>query len=56
MFRCCDCGRIYDSADELKKVEESRGEFWGIPCAETMYYCWCGSDDFEDVLELEVKE
>ena len=56
MLKCADCGRIYHSTDELKRVEEDRGEFWGMPAYETMYYCWCGSEDLEEVLEWEDDE
>ncbi len=48
MVKCFDCGWIGD-AEELKRVEESRGEFWGTPAYETMYYCpCCGSDYIDD--------
>lgn len=48
MVKCFDCGWIGD-AEELKAVEESRGEFWGMPAYETMYYCpCCGSDCIDD--------
>lgn len=44
MLICEDCGWTGEP-EELKRVEEPRGEFWGIPCSETMYYCPnCGSD------------
>ena len=45
-FICYDCGAYFD---EPKEVRESRGEFWGAPAFETMYYCpYCESDDFEE--------
>lgn len=51
MLRCADCGWIGYS-NELQAVEESRGEFWGIPCSETMYYCpKCGSDCLDEYKE-----
>jgi len=54
MLRCDDCGWIGHS-EELRAVQESRGEFWGVPAYETMYYCpVCGSeclDDYEEVQE-----
>lgn len=41
-YRCIDCGREFD---ELEEVQEDRGEFWGMPTYETMYYCpYCGGD------------
>lgn len=48
MIRCDDCGWVGEF-EELKKVFEPRGEFWGAPCFETMTYCpCCGSDDLTD--------
>ena len=59
-FRCCNCGKLFNHP---KEVEESRGEFWGVPCFEKMYYSPCCDDDFEDAEEqteyfedLEVEE
>lgn len=51
MYRCESCGLEFF---QPKAVEEDRGEFWGMPCSETMYYCpGCGDDCFE---EIEVDE
>lgn len=51
IYKCNDCGKEFL---EPQAVEEDRGEFWGMPCSETMYYCpECGSGDFE---EIEVEE
>lgn len=47
MVKCYDCGWIGEP-DELEVVQESRGEFWGIPCSETMYYCSCCGGDYID--------
>lgn len=45
-FVCNRCGAVFNAPQQ---VEEDRGEFWGIPCTETMYYCpECGRDDFEE--------
>lgn len=51
-YRCCNCGRLFDY-DEVEKVEEGRGEFWGFPCYETMYYSPCCLDDYEEAYEDE---
>ena len=49
-FRC-ECGAEFD---EPEMVEESRGEFWGVPCYERMFYCpVCGDDCFEEIKEEE---
>ena len=51
MFKC-ECGAMFEYP---KEVEESRGEFWGIPCTETMYYCpECGDDCFYAVKFVDV--
>lgn len=51
MFYCESCGNVFDEPDE---VEESRGEFWGMPCSETMYYCpCCGDNDFSKIMEMD---
>ena len=47
MYRCESCGLEFF---QPKAVEEDRGEFWGMPCSETMYYCpGCGDDCFEEI-------
>ena len=51
-YRCCNCGEIC----EIYGVEESRGEFWGFPCKETIYYSDCCNDDFEEVDDEEDEE
>ena len=59
MFKCYICGCTFD---EPNAVEESRGEFWGIPCTETMYYSPCCNDTafgyvkFTDVYGTEICE
>ena len=53
MFRCNDCGREFFKP---LLVEEERGEFWGIHCTETMYYCpFCESEDFQPI-EVDIEE
>lgn len=50
MLRCADCGWVGEP-EELKRIEEFRGEFWGVPAYEAMYYCpVCGSDDIDDYI------
>ena len=46
MFMCYECQNEFDTP---KYVQESRGEFWGMPCSETMSYCpFCGSEAFDE--------
>lgn len=40
MLKCIDCGRIFHIS-EAKTVCEDRGEYWGVPCHETMTACPC---------------
>lgn len=46
-YRCRNCGKKCT----VHEVEESRGEFWGFPCSETMLYSDCCDDDVEEVDE-----
>ena len=38
MLKCEECGLIFDE-DELASWNEGRGEFWGMPCFETLQGC-----------------
>lgn len=53
-YKCAYCGCIFDEED-AGTYSESRGEFWGEPCYETMLCCpECRSTDFEECDEYEV--
>jgi hypothetical protein len=52
-FKCWECGRYFN---EYKEVQESRGEFWGIPCSETMCYCPYCNGDFDEAEVVEKAE
>ena len=44
-YKCCDCGAVFDE-EEAGTYTESRGEFWGSPCYETMLCCpECGCEE-----------
>lgn len=46
-FYCHECEKHFDYPH---MVVESRGEYWGMPCSETVGYCpLCGGWDFEEV-------
>ena len=45
MFICLDCGHIFDD-DEVAVWQESRGEYWGVPCYETVSGCPCCNGDY----------
>ena len=38
MYCCLECGHIF-SADETSVWQESRGEYFGVPCYETVSGC-----------------
>lgn len=47
-YRCDNCGAELEE-DEVKAIEDPRGEFWGMPCSETIYVCpVCGTDALEE--------
>lgn len=46
-FVCTECGKVIDEED-IVYVEESRGEFWGSPCSETMTYSPCCEVPLDD--------
>lgn len=49
IFRCCNCGKFFDWPRE---VQESRGEYWGVPCYETIYLSpCCETEEFEEIKE-----
>ena len=50
MYKCTDCGAIFGE-NEIAVWEESRGEFWGDPCYETMSGCPKCKGDYEEVFE-----
>lgn len=50
LCKCCNCGKLFEDEDAIRE-EEPRGEYWGVPCTETMYYSPCCHDDFEDYIE-----
>lgn len=44
-YVCLDCGREFDTPAHW---EESRGEYWGVPCTETVYGCPFCRGDYEE--------
>ena len=54
MFKCYECGARFEWPEE---VEESRGEYWGCPCTEKVFYCpLCGSSGFTEIEDDEAGE
>ncbi len=53
MYKCYDCGAVFEQPI-IKEWDESRGEFWGMPCCEHMveWHCpCCDSDDIDEYNE-----
>lgn len=46
MYKCFDCGRIFETPHTW---QEPRGEFWGMPCTETVSGCPYCDGDYEEV-------
>lgn len=57
-WKCYCCEETFSEPD-VRHEREDRGEFWGMPAFEDMYYevCpFCGSDDVDAVNEEEEEE
>ncbi len=55
-YKCLNCGEIFHE-DDAGTYQESRGEFWGTPCNESMMCCpSCRSDDLDEYDEEEEGE
>lgn len=55
LYYCPCCGELFTAEDlEIVTIEESRGEFWGVPCYEDMnyYYCPCCHKHIEEGIEI----
>ena len=52
IYVCIECGKTFDES-EIAVWEESRGEFWGVPCSETMNGCPYCHGDYEEYREDE---
>ena len=50
MFKCTECGCVFEEGEEAT-WEESRGEFWGVSCSETMSGCPECQGDYEEAFE-----
>lgn len=47
MLKCTDCGNTFE---EPITWQESRGEYWGVPCSETVSGCPCCKGDYEEAV------
>lgn len=52
MYRCIECGRIFEEGEEAVWYED-RGEYWGIPCRERVTGCPSCRGDYEEVFQCE---
>ena len=53
MFRCLECDAEFE---EPVRFEESRGEYWGVPCSETLWGCPYCHGEYEEIKEDEDEE
>lgn len=54
-FICNECGNIFDE-DEVCKMQDYRGEYWGTPAYEEISVCPYCHGDFEEYHEEEGEE
>jgi hypothetical protein len=47
---CLDCRHVF-SEDEIAYWREQRGEYWGMPCYETVCGCPICHGEFDDAIE-----
>ena len=52
-YICLDCGHIFEEGEQ-STWSESRGEYWGSPCYETMSGCPLCNGDYEEAVECEI--
>lgn len=50
MYKCIDCGTVFKHPETW---QESRGEYWGMPCSETVSGCPVCRGDYEEVFKCE---
>lgn len=48
-YKCLDCGNIFEEGEQAR-WNESRGEFWGVPCSEEMSGCPLCHGDYEETV------
>ena len=49
-YMCIECGHIFEEGEEAV-WEESRGEYWGTPCTETVSGCPKCKGDYQEAFE-----
>ena len=52
MYKCIECDTVFEEGEEAE-WEESRGEFWGVPCFEKMTGCPKCKGDYGEVIRCE---
>ncbi len=50
-YKCNRCGHVFECCDEW---DESRGEYWGVPCSEKMSGCPLCHGDYEETTACEI--
>ena len=54
-YKCIDCGHIFEEGEQAT-IQDDRGEFWGMPCSETLYVCPICHGDYEEARRCAVCE
>ena len=52
MQKCLECGKVFED-DEVAHWEEDRGEFWGVPCTETVSGCPHCRGDYDEAIKCD---
>lgn len=55
MYKCIECGHIFEEGEQACWTE-SRGEYWGVSCSETMSGCPICDGEYETTIPCEICE
>lgn len=53
MYKCLECGHLFEEGEQAR-WEESRGEFWGSPCSESMSGCPICKGYYEEAVKCKI--
>lgn len=52
-YKCLSCGHVFEEGEQACWTE-SRGEYWGSPCYETMSGCPVCKEEYEETVQCAV--
>lgn len=52
MYKCCECGRVFD--EQIKFID--REEYWGAPCGREYWLSPCCCEAFDEVTDDDEEE